>query len=255
MGDAKRFLRYLMPGAFFVSHVVLCLYVLSPETLAAATAKLAEYTWGWADGGVAVTVFGGLVVAAIGYFLGLVHHLLLGHLWGEHWGFQDYRPFLGLACRRKLLRIETRDESLRSVLPERLNYDGAWRVVCALWREREKSPRIKKSHTRNEANADLMHGAGTTLVGTGVVFAAGLFFAVRLAVNPLAGGIWWPLVLGALVCLVPLLVAWFSFRRLVGQATGFLETILWNELRFAMEDPRSYENGRWVISVGKEDIA
>jgi len=216
MPEARRFLRYVLPGLLAVLEALLFLLLAwpaeTPQRLLHATRDL--------DAGSALMAF--LVTGALGHALSAVHHTFswLPVVRGFYAG--DYRPFFRRALGAKLVTTEP-DFSSRNKEPS-LSVEEASQAMAALWNEsRECSPHVKAANERVDSLTDLMHGAGAASVGAVVAFVVFLFVAWSQA----GENCWQPTTAFALLLALHVRNYW----KLREHATRVVEIVFWQELR------------------------
>jgi len=164
MNEARRFLRFVIPGITFFVELALLL-LLADHT------RVIEWASGHNPEGIGHAL--ALLVASggIGAMLSTVHHLLYRLLFYRllRGSGVDHRDMLAHAERDGHLQLQLR-ETRETVGARTLSRGGAWRVTTALWIER-RSNLVKGAHHSAERLTDIMHGAGATTVGAGAASA------------------------------------------------------------------------------------
>ena len=223
MPEARRFLRYVIPGLLAVLEA-LVFAVLAwpgevPRGIVHATKDL--------QAGSALMTF--LVTGVLGYAFSAVHHTV-------SWlpGFRcfyagDYRRFFRRALRAKLVMTDPAVSSCKC--KSDLSVEEASQAMAALWNEsRECSPHVKAANQRVDSLTDLMHSAGAACVGSVVAF--GCFVGVACEFS--GGGNWSrPTIAFAVLFLLHVRNYW----KLREHTTRVVEIVFWQELKRRQTPP------------------
>lgn len=223
MDEARRFLRYIIPGLIFVLEVVLYLYLSQEVWLVPQMRKFLS------TDNIGVVI--GLLLASggIGFLLSTIHHCLY---WTQFYEWLrivvDHRAMLKKVREIKLLELQLQDKQLqdKSELETRpLSRAGAWRVVCSIWHERRtSSKRIEGANPRVDSLTDIMHGAGTSFVGSILALLMWLYIHQRVSGHLPSLYSW----------ILPIIFVLFhlsNFRQTVPYCQGVIEMVLWDELQ------------------------
>jgi hypothetical protein len=139
MVEARRFLRYVLPGLLFASELTLFLW-------------LSESSWTWAqthfrpstdstEKVIAAAITALVASGGIGYLLATLNHILLTPV------MFNYRPLLQTLIDRELISVV--DHAGQSVVIHSSSPALNWTVVNAIWHaRRESSQRIKGAEAR-----------------------------------------------------------------------------------------------------------
>lgn len=257
MEDAKRFLRYVLPGLAFVIYTVSYLFLSYPRLV---ISKFESYIINSQSSiGVLLTVF--LLSGGIGYVLSIIYHFLYGIDWlANLLGLANHRQMIISAGRLNYLEFREEDNFDFLAINEidrRITRSGAWRILNALWHERaESSPEIRGANPRIDSLSDLTHGSGTTLVGA--VMASLLYLLVSLfAIDK---SIWQPIVdywlWTFLLFLILIFLHFGSYRQILQNGQGVVEKILLGVLREESGFRRETGRGRWpaIALVNQRDL-
>ncbi|MBW2741707.1 MAG: hypothetical protein JRE64_23335 [Deltaproteobacteria bacterium] len=157
MEEARRFLRYVIPGLLLFIEVSIYLFFSAHAQFISSLRK-----WG-KDLAFPVTIF--LASGGVGFLLGVVYHSIY---WTK--GFRalavNHVPLIQDCVERGWLKLTHRGDGSKLDI-SKLTQSGAWRVVTAYWHERrECSERIKAANARTDSLTDIMHGLGATFVGS-----------------------------------------------------------------------------------------
>jgi hypothetical protein len=174
MDEARRFLRYVIPGLVFGTHVVVLLLVLLPTWSAAALQGLSQ------DTGVGVAVAVLVASGGLGFVFGAVHHAL--H-WQPWYSVVDHRPLVQFLHPAYIeVRLvegvaDSRPATARWSV-ETVSRRDAWLIVTTFWYQRIRSVgRLEAADPRTIGLTDSMHSLGTAFIAA----AAGSVVALALA--------------------------------------------------------------------------
>jgi hypothetical protein len=167
MDEARRFLRYVIPGLSFIVQAMLLLWELKPGWTVELVAGLSS------DKGIGILIATLLGSGGLGFVFSIFHHSLL---WRGHWrwitGPMDYRDLIERLRRRNLLRLldaQSGDVLNSDRAPDRF---VAWAIVTALWHERvmtseeEEDNMIKSAEPRADSLTNLVHSMGTARIAS-----------------------------------------------------------------------------------------
>jgi hypothetical protein len=171
MEEARRFLRYVIPGLVFLIEITLYLSLSVNGGFLKSLRDLGK------DLGFALLLF--LASGGLGFLLGVVYHSL-------YWttGFcklvVTHLPLVKDCIERGWLKLQKREDGSELDVNV-LTQSGAWRIVTAFWHERkESSQRIKAANSRTDSLTDIMHGLGTTFIGSILAIFAWIFVHRKL---------------------------------------------------------------------------
>ncbi|MBN2563790.1 MAG: hypothetical protein JXQ75_22970 [Phycisphaerae bacterium] len=164
MNEARRFLRYIIPG---ISTVCLTLLycVISKSPLIDALARAEE------NGNTIGTVLAGVLASGgLGYLLSVFHHFLCSlpnGVWHNLGLVVDLREAIKLPFTNGQLCIFDDSESGEDVKIDKLCVHDAWVILNIVWHSRmkEDSPQAL-AESRQQSIWDLMHSAGALLIGS-----------------------------------------------------------------------------------------
>ncbi len=219
MDEARRFLRYITPGLSFLIEIVVLLFIAQPSIMLGHTKSLGNA----ANLSLPFTAL--IASGGLGYIFSLIHHFLFWQIYTRlEWTslIYDHREMLNALEEKDHLKFIDQQENIRQA--KDITLENAWRVVAAIWHQRkEDSTRIKSADNRTTSLSDLMHGAGTSFVGS--VFAVIAWFSIQLiffqATPPL-----WVIVISLLFVIVHLM----NYKTTVRQCQGVIEIIFADEL-------------------------
>lgn len=241
MSDIRSFLRYLVPGFVFL---------LELGVLALVSGTIIPYTK--LSIGIDTNVVAALgaigVSGALGYMFSLIHHTLYWSIPG--YAAADQRPVLSSLQKNGILSLSCHDEDCEDVI---LSRSGAWRVFTAIWHTSAGEPdsRLAAATSRAESLTDLMHGSGSTLVGS--VLASISAVVAAFFVGAFTDRILLMLALALLLAVVH----WRSYRVAGAHAQGFTDLALFNVLSGSMAKAAGPNPGATPHSykVSKGDVA
>jgi hypothetical protein len=158
MKEARRFLRYVLPGLVLLIEVCLYLWISSYHQFVQLIKEFGK------DVAFPVSVF--FASGGIGYLLSLIYHVLYWATGIRELVAVDHRPLIKDAVNRKWLKLQRRGDE-GEVNVKELTQAGAWCIVTSFWHERkESSKRIKGANSRIDSLSDITHGLGTTVIGS-----------------------------------------------------------------------------------------
>jgi hypothetical protein len=178
MEDYKRFFRYVIPGLVFIIEVSVYLLLSAfEEFICLIKNNLKD---------VAIPVSALLLSGGIGYLLGVFYHTLFHIVRNKKsfWGYfiADHLALIMDAVEnRRWLALQNRENG-EEISVDRLTQSGAWRIVTVFLNTRMVySERIKSAKQRLESYGDIMHGAGTTFIGSILAIPAWLCIHYELS--------------------------------------------------------------------------
>lgn len=217
MPEARRFLRYVIPGLLSILEAFLfALFAwpdVAPETLLKVMKDLQA-------GGAFAAFF---LTGALGYFLSAVHHTISWLPGIKRIYAGDYRPFFRKAFNHSLV---TKEESNAQDAHKEveLSIEEASQAMAALWNEsRECSKQVKAANDRVDSLTDLMHGAGAAVVGSTLAYIVFAFVAFGRS-----DAVWWRPTLAFAVLFFIHVWNYFKLRE---HATRVVEIVFWRELK------------------------
>lgn len=151
MDEARRFLRHVIPGLVFLLYVLGLLVVVDP----AVAPVISEQT----DAGAWLGLLVLLAAGAIGYSLGIIHHLMFSHVSGYGIDFSD------VVNSQEPWRLSVRDSLGRRLSPP-FSLVDSWVVVNSIWQRHFNNAKPVSVERRAELLSDLVHGNGTVFVAT-----------------------------------------------------------------------------------------
>lgn len=216
MQDAKRFLRYVVPGLVIATEALVIVAVLDDSVLRTIAKKLLN------TNALAVALAGLATSGGIGYLASVLHHTF-------HW-------FPGLnavtAVNHSKLVSDLQEARLITVRDVAGNACGpvtdrwvAWNLTTALWRTRQDAGIVKAATPNLDSLADLMHSAGSSTIG--VLMAGGFSIWLVRFINhavPLEGQ---RLTLALAVTLGGFFIHYFNYRRVGWHLQAYVYQVLY----------------------------
>jgi len=187
MSDARRFLRYVMPGSVAATELTAYLAISNYGWL---KDKLNDFLNSKNAADVAAVALGLFVASGvIGYFLSVLHHILYNHE-KIYSGFEfvvDLGPSIRDAMRTRLgdgtMLMLRQEQNGSYYTPEDVSTaKDAWTIANILWylHHANGSP-LKDAETRSQDLWDLLHMSGTILIGSVIAAFAWFCIASRVA--------------------------------------------------------------------------
>lgn len=170
MNEARRFLRYVIPGLIFAIQIVVLLWLLRPGWIREVYSHELKK-----ESGIALVFAALLASGGLGTIFSTIHHS-----WHRRkkCRFMDHREVINRLEAEDILGLKGQSsETDKTKTP--LTRDQAWSILVALWHERvESNPLIKTANERTEELVDLLHSMGTNRVAA--VAAAVVAFGLVL---------------------------------------------------------------------------
>src|SRR5262249_52013292 len=141
MDEARRFLRYLMPGVVFGTETALLLLIVLPGPCLRLIGAVPK------ENGLFLAVASILASGGVGFILSVIYHRLL---WGLDLAL-DYRPLMSRLVSAGILTLQVFGPTEIEELPpdRKLNRQEAWVLLTAIWHVYlESSPRIRAAEPK-----------------------------------------------------------------------------------------------------------
>lgn len=215
MEEARRFLRYVIPGLLFFIEVSIYLFFSAHAKFISLFRNFGK------DLAFPVTIF--LASGGVGFLLGVFYH---SFYWTK--GFRalavNHMPLIQDCIERGWLKLTHRGDGSELEI-SKLTQSGAWRVVTAYWHERrECSERIKAANARTDSLTDIMHGLGATLVGS--LFSIPVWIYIH---KKLMGS--YPALFYYLLPLTFLFFNFVNYRRVVKDFQSVVDIIMSDDIK------------------------
>ena len=219
MDEAKRFLRFVLPGLAVVLEFGLFLSILRPSQVARF---LSEHMQSIGGIGTALTLFVGS--GGLGFILSSLYHSIS---WGPFSGYLaiNHKRMIEDAVRNNSLRLIEQGTGER-VQPDRISRRDAWRIATAVWHGRlGRSDRLRGANARTDSLTSIVHGVGTLTTGTILVVCLSLYMHLTTPVHCSSVWVFW-----GLLVLLPISQS-VAYWVAVGHAQRVIDMILFEELR------------------------
>ena len=221
MDDARRFLRYVLPGVFFALETSVLLFLLRPDLLSALLATLSKES---ALGAALLALF---ATGGLGFLFSVVHHAI-------HWRASgktiDHRSNLERLRRDQVLELP----SAQSLT---LTREDAWVITSTLWYTRRKTSQIVEGADENARMlVDLSHMLGTARVAAAVAPMVALLAAAALSQPSTASGPALRFVLALAISIGLGRVFWTSYLRTTRFAQKVIDQVLADALHAEKEE-------------------
>jgi hypothetical protein len=181
MDEARRFLRYVIPGLSFVVQTILLLWGLVPDWTQGMVAELRT------DKGIGIVIAALFGSGGLGFIFSTVHHAILWQC-RKRWliGPVDHRDLIDRLRSRNLLSLL--DAQSGNVLPLNRRPDRfeAWAIFASLWHERIApskwtSKKIKSAEPRADSLANLVHSLGAARIASLVAVILAFVITARIS--------------------------------------------------------------------------
>jgi len=171
MEEARRFLRYVIPGLILMLEVSLYLLLSSYQPFVESIKGLGE--------GIAFPLSAFLASGGVGFFLAVIYNTLFS-IPGMRLLTVNHLPLINDAVNRGWLELRARANGGEFNI-ENLTQLGAWCIVATFWHERrDSSPRIKGATPRVNLLADIVNAAGTIFMGSVAAIPIWIFAHYKL---------------------------------------------------------------------------
>lgn len=180
MEDARRFLRYVMPGLVFGTETLLWLFVVLPEWTQTLVSNLGDKS------GLGVVLGGVLASGAIGYIFSTIHHLCHWRLCWDR-GILDHSDLINDAIEKRLISSGDRtvdgtgDKEGWLVCPQKVieAREEALAISIAHW-YRPRSAINEETYRKLDSLGDQAHGLGTARIASFFSGVVALLFIFKL---------------------------------------------------------------------------
>ena len=180
MNEARRFLRYVLPGLSTVLLFSVYFWASTPGELKQILQDFLQES--------ALRAILGLFLAsgALGYMLSVIHHVLCQckcPIYEKLRLAVNVTPAITLAMseKRPLVMVVDPNVPKRRLKPEDLSRTNAWLFKNMIWHTyRGNNASLAEAESRMQSLWDLYHGAGALLIGSIVAFVLWLVVLLRL---------------------------------------------------------------------------
>jgi hypothetical protein len=225
MEEARRFLRYIVPGLVYGTQTLVLLFILVPWWTWARVQELGGDT----GFGLAVTVL--LASGGVGFVFSTVHHDL--H-WCPSLTAVDHRPIVRFLQDTQTISVKGLWSTLErsgetEVQRDQINSRHAWVLITSIWYQRTKtSEEIKAADPRSVGITDAMHSLGTARVASAAAWASALWIAA--SVSQFSLDRWLSFVAANALAAALLTIFQKSYKRTGSLAQGFISSVLADSL-------------------------
>lgn len=135
-----------------------------------------------------IPISGLLIATGMGYLFGVIYHCIF-HLirnWRFFWKYliTDHLSLVRDSINRNWLELINRGDNQGQIIDSGLTQSMAWHIATVFLNTRmESSEGIRAARPRLESFGDLMHGAGTTFIGSLFAIIAWLILHYELLNN------------------------------------------------------------------------
>ena len=169
--DARRFLRFIAPGALFGLETAVLLLVLDPVWFLSSLVELKNAN------GLGFAVAGLLASGGLGFLFSAVHHQLHWQSWYSV--VLDHSALIqGLMEAKKLHVLVLTPSGVENPLNAKdVTREKALAVVGAMWHGRSDQPPIKGADVRVATLSDIAHSAGIACIASFSALATAIITA------------------------------------------------------------------------------
>jgi len=219
--DARRFLRFVIPGALYGLVTALLLSLLRPDWIDPALRALRS-------GEGLLTVAGGLVASGVlGFLFGVIHH----EIQSTFGGAIDHSGFVRSLIRNGTQVLVVTEEGARQLAVTEATPEAALAIITAEWHQRADAPPIHAATTRVDTLFDIGHSSGAGLVASAISIITAFSIA---AFNSHVSVEAWDISRFFIACLIGLLLVvlfWRTNRRITALTQAVIEELLLSVLR------------------------
>ncbi len=168
MDEAKRFIRYVIPGIVFIIEVIFYLIISARYAIIhiISSSELAD-----SNKSIAIVLAALLTSGGLGYIFSNIYYFLV-HTFTYF--DVDHRRLLRDAEEHKWIKLSDKE-------CEKLKVNKAWIIVVALWKgSPESSEEIKSADNRMDSLADILHGLGTSAVASLLALIVWIYLHLKL---------------------------------------------------------------------------
>lgn len=244
MNEARRFLRYLIPGFSIFFEFILYVLITSPKDL---IVKNVGSMWSMSSGLPVVLAF---ISIGVGYLCANIFHNLYWHILPNRLR-EDHLLYLRQALsknnvsKKKMLKIVDSENGNEIIFNQLTQLDG-WNITTAFWHERTESSKIiKGANLRIDSLTDLKHGFGASMVGS---FLAVILWVAACVYFPNQNIYSLPISIPILVMTLAFMILFtpklISYERVIRNIEKIVGTIILDQLQ------KEYiENDKEVITI------
>jgi hypothetical protein len=221
MDEARRFLRYVIPGALFATETLLLLLILIPDW---TTQQLKENFRNESGIGLAITVL--LGSGGLGFMFSTIHHYLYWHFPGIHPG-PDYVGWVQVLRSRNLIQLRESRTFIEAEYGWPKEQIEAWSLITGLWHERIGTNKtILAANPRADTLANIVHSIGAATVAMFFALITSIYIATQVSTFSLDCGPVLRFISTLLIGGVLVMIHELSHRDVVGIANRFVEQVM-----------------------------
>lgn len=238
MDDARRFLRFVLPGLGSVVQFLFFLWVLRPSQLAHF---LMDTQFTEKSGlGLAVAVF--VASGGLGFILSTLYHFIYWLPLFDRFAI-NHRQVLIEADKAHILTLvnpkKANPHEEEPLDTNKLSRADAWRISTALWFGRiGESKRLEGALARTDTLTSILHSLGTLIFGTIVSTLGGLAVAAYLVLREPSPVTYLRIIAFFLVWIFLLVAQCCSFQNAVRHTQRVIDMILFEDLRRSKEETK-----------------
>ena len=234
MDEARRFVRYIMPGIVFILEVLIFLSISDPNQLKCFIKNIGIITSHEGIGLIVVTLLSG----GLGYIFSNVYYFSRNFCEGKL--SVDHRDLLINACDKEWIRFTSKN-------CKDLTAEDGWQIVTALWKSRlESSEKIKSADQRMDSLSDIFHGLGTSVVASCLAFVVWAIAAILWSTT----GFSWGEIIVPIISITIIYTFYSNYMKTKNSLENIIKIILTEELRKEYEYKKKFflkENPTLII--------
>lgn len=170
MEEARRFLRYVIPGLVFIIEVSFYLFISDNKKFVDLIKEYGK------DIALPISVF--LASGGIGFLLGVIYFAIY-KLKIVRPFVVNHLPLIKDAEKRGWLKLQMRTDGGQVDVND-VTELGAWRIITSLWHVRkESSKKIKAANSMTDRLGDIMHGLGASFIGSIIAILIFILFILN----------------------------------------------------------------------------
>ncbi len=238
MNDTKQFLRYLVPGLFFLFQLALLVGITSPPVVKHVYKEILVAK----PNAALITLFAGGVV---GYLASLFHHLI--YWWPGRPSFYStiiHKGILKSAITNNWLTLQLPNKNTITIKDlDKQDSGEDWQIINTVWHFRRScmDSCLDRATGRVEAIVDLTHGAGTTVIAGIFAIVGWLFWIICYSAKfppfiPSYGaeGLYpYGILASFVIAVTTLIFLILSYQRLVAHSQGLINSLFITDLKNA----------------------
>jgi hypothetical protein len=230
MEEARRFLRYVIPGLVFI-------VVLSTTFMLVDYTKVLPILEHMDNVGIVLGVF--VVSGGLGYIFSSLYFFI-------YWIFGEWHVANHVDVIKELNNNIVVRDTRGNDFSDKLTRKNCWVIMNVFWHSRIKnSTRIEGVNSRIDNLSDITHGIGTSVVAafSAIIVCICLYFYQEVEID--CGKILWILALWVFFT-VP---SFFQYLRAHNQSQSFVNSVFANEVIHEFEQKDEKEKTKGPISI------